>query len=80
MIIKTNNLKLEDKGIFEGVSKKTGNAFKMYQLYVNDGEIITKIMANEVLFNKAEKGKVYQLKFYINPNGQINLNDIELVK
>lgn len=71
---------LKEKGIFEGISKKTGNPFKMYNLYFEDNGLMTKVTANEMMFNKAEKGKLYELKAKVKDFGNIELNDIELAK
>lgn len=71
---------LKDKGIFEGISKKTGNPFKMYNLYVDDNGLLQKLTANEMLYNKAEKEKMYTYKAKVKDFGNIELNDIELQK
>lgn len=71
---------LADKGIFEGISKKTGNPFKIYNLYFKNNGLVYKISANEMVYNKAEKEKNYLLKAKVTDLGSIVLNDIELLK
>ena len=62
---------LKDKGIFEGIIKKTGNPFKMYNLYVDDNGLLQKLTASEMLYNKAEKDKMYIYKAKVKDFGNI---------
>ena len=71
---------VDDKSTREGISKKTGNNYKFYELYVKDDGIISKLQVDERMFNKTEKGKKYILTIITDNYGNPKYNDIELLK
>lgn len=78
MIIKSLKTKCKGKEEVKGISGKTGKEYNNKQVYFEDadGTIITLSFVNDIVYNKATKDKEFILKFYISPNGRINLNDI----
>ena len=78
MIIKSEKIKCKGKEERKGTSKATGNEYINKVVYFEDKDstIIEMSFCNDLVYNKATKDKEYQLKFYLSPNGRINLNDI----
>lgn len=83
MKTKIENVIINDVGIAEGTSNRTGRPYKMHFLYVKgQDEIIYKLVSNENLNEKAKelKGKKAELIYLIDYNGRFNLNDIKEIK
>ena len=78
MIIKSEKLKCKGKEEVKGISKQTGNEYINKKIYLEDkdGTILEISFCNDIVFNKAIKDKDYTLKYYLAPNGKINLNDL----
>lgn len=77
MIIKSEKIKCKGKEEMKGISKQ-GKEYTNKIIYFEDKDntILSIPFCNEMVFNKATKDKDYTLKFYLSPNGKINLNDI----
>lgn len=75
------NYLVESKGINHVVSSKNGKEYDLKTLYIKDNNgIITSVVVNENIYNKAEVGKIYKIKVILDYQGKLNINDIELVK
>ena len=79
MILKSEKVKLNAKEKRNGV--KDGKEWKSNDLYFDDNGINLMIsFVPEITWNKAEVGQTYELKYYVSPNGRIQINDITAVK
>lgn len=80
MLIKTEELKIENKGRLKGISKKTGNEYDLPQLQMktNEGINYTITLPNEMLYEKATIGKQAKIVYYIDLRGNTTINDIEI--
>lgn len=76
-----NNYLLESKGINHVVSTKNGREYDLQTLYLKDNNgVLTTLVVNSALYNKAEVGKSYKIKVYLDYRGTLSVNDIELAK
>lgn len=72
---------LESKGINHVVSNKNGREYDLQTLYLKDNNgVLTTLVVNGAIYNKVEVGKTYKLKVYLDYQGKLSVNDIELCK
>lgn len=61
--------------------EKNGRTWTSNDISFEDhGVISTLPFVPDRIYEKVEQNKEYTFKFYLNPQGRININDIELVK
>lgn len=72
---------LESKGINHVISNKNGKEYDLQTLYLKDNNgVITTLVVNSGIYNKAEVGKNYKIRILLDYQGKLSVNDIELQK
>lgn len=79
MIIKSSKFVVKEKTNEKRTSTKTEKEYidNMLFLQAEDGLMYTMHFCSDYIYNKAEKGKQYILKYYLDTNAKLILNDIE---
>lgn len=81
MLVSQYTYLLENKGINHVVRKLDGKEFDLNTLYLKDPNgTLTNLVVNNYLYQKAEVGKSYKIKVWLDNNGKLTVNDIELQK
>ena len=81
MLFTSQKTKLLSKDIRKGVKADTHTEWTSLDLSFEDnGIVMTITFTPQRIYDKAEAGKDYIIKFYANPQGKLQINDIELVK
>lgn len=81
MLISQNEYLVENKGINHVISNKNGKEYDLKTLYLKNGEgVLTSLVVQNNIYEKAEVGKKYKIKVIMDYNGKFNVNDIELQK
>jgi len=82
MLIKTEEVKILNKGRLKGTSSKTGKEYDLPQIQVQgkDNCNYTLTLQNEFLYEQATPNEVVKIVYYLDPRGNITINSLERIK